>query len=407
MPHSFIEEFKTQYLAIHPPALESLIRLARGPESGILPKALVPDPGSYPCYLQKQGSTAVIAINGPISCSLYYFGTNIQVITRDFLVALHDKEIETIVLHISSPGGVLTGVAEFARMVYLARGRKKIVGYAQGICASAALWIYSACGIRITDSMALLGSVGVMFQFEDNSEYLENQGIRTYTVVSRQSPKKTLSPASPEGKAAFQKLADEMGDEFISSVALYTGVSAETVKNDFGQGFVMKGGDAVKAGMADEVGTMADVLNGTIMISNNQPKGEAMAKENESSQPAAEVKTETPAAEQTTTPPAAQDPNPKPAEQTPTGSPAQPPAAGGDDSGSVEQKIVVLAAANEKMLGLLEEVVGQNKTVTARIEELKKENETLRAENRKLGDLPDEPVTPKANGLSEGIERGY
>lgn len=397
MLNSFFDEFKTQYLAIHPPALESLNRLAIVPSRGVLPKALVPDPDSYPCYMQKQGSTAIIHINGYITYTSYWSGTNVQVAMRDFMAALADKDVKTIVLHVNSPGGVLTGIAEFARLIYSVRGQKRIVGYAQGMCASAALWLYAACEIRVTDVTSLMGSVGVMFQFEDDSEYYENMGVKTYTVVSEQSPKKGLSIASPEGKKAYRQLATEMCNEFISCVALYTGVSAETVQNDFGQGFLLTGDNAVKAGMADEVGTMADVLNGTLSIFETQPKGEAMAKEKETTQPKTEEGTETPKAEEKTETSAAKEGKEK-TEQ----SAAE--AASGD---KLEQKVNDILDQNTKMLGLVEKVVGQNKELKAENEDLQKEIETLKAENEKLGEEPDEGATPKANGLTDGIERGY
>ncbi len=108
------------------------------------------------------------------------------------------------------------------------------VGYAQGMCASAGFWIFAACGICVADKTALLGSIGVVFRFEDDSEAMENRGYKQYVITSKQSPLKNISPVDPKGEKAYQGLADELAAEFIDNVALYRNVTAEAVESDFG-----------------------------------------------------------------------------------------------------------------------------------------------------------------------------
>lgn len=391
--HKSIEKtFGAETWAILPSALDSIARLITNPKGDVNPHSLVPDNrAEWRSYKQVIGSTAIIHINGPIFYNILYFGTNLQIATRDFLEALADKSIKQIILHINSPGGILAGVREFAQMVFASRGKKKIIGYAQGMCASAACWIFSACGFCIADPTALLGSIGVMFQFEDDSEYYENMGVKTYTVISDQSPKKNISPADPEGKKEYQALANSLAAEFISDVAMFRNVSTQVVESDFGQGFVMPGDKAVKAGMADEVGTIQDLLEGRILLT--QPKGEGMGKENKTEATAEIENTEGSAASENT-----DTEKPKGGKEN-----TETPSADADIGKKVDQ----LITQNAKMLSAVEKLTAENKDLKAKNEELQSENADLKAENEELAEQPDEGETPRANGMSDSVDRGW
>lgn len=78
--------------------------------------------------------------------------------------------------------------------------------------------------------------------------------------VNARSPNKRPDPNTPAGRDAIQGWIDDLGDEFIRFVAESRGVSFEKVVEDFGQGFVMIGKRALKAGMVDALGIEGEVV---------------------------------------------------------------------------------------------------------------------------------------------------
>lgn len=204
--------------------------------------------------VQVRDGVALVPVMGPIFRHSNLFtewsgGATIETLSRDFATALNAPGVRAIVLHIDSPGGEITGVAQFAAQVYAARGTKPVVAYVDGLGASAAYWIGSAAGEMVLDQTALVGSIGVV-------QAMPNPAARTardIEIVSSQSPNKRVDVTTERGRATIQATVDELADIFITAVALHRNVSAETVVSDFGEGGVLVGRSAVAAGMADRV----------------------------------------------------------------------------------------------------------------------------------------------------------
>ncbi len=215
--------------------------------------------------IHMRDGVAVISVMGPIFPRADFFAnisgaTNIETLGLRFGEALAAPDVRGIVLHIDSPGGQITGVHEFAEQVFAARNIKPVVAYISGAGASAAYWIASAAGRVVADATAVLGSIGVVAAWTDEKEARRSQGLTDYEVVSSQSPNKRLDPASMEGRDALQRLLDATADIFIADVARNRGCDAARVTAQFGRGGVMLAADAVKAGMADAVGSLENVI---------------------------------------------------------------------------------------------------------------------------------------------------
>ena len=251
--------------AITPDGLELILgiaqRSAKDPQAVLSTPAVRRDSGNV---LMRDG-VAVISIMGPIFSRADIFteicgATCVETIALRFGEALAAADVKGIVLHIDSPGGQITGVHELAGQVFAARGIKPVVAYASGLCASAAYWIASAAQRIVADETAYLGSIGVVSTWTDDKEARQSKGLRDYEVVSSQSPNKRLDPASVEGLAAWQRLLDSTADIFIGDVARNRNKRPETVTDQFGQGGVMLAAEAVKVGMADEIGSLEGVI---------------------------------------------------------------------------------------------------------------------------------------------------
>lgn len=208
---------------------------------------------------------AVIPITGPIFRYANMFSeisgaTSTQVLATDIQAALENKFVRGIVLDINSPGGEATGINELGNLIRAARGVKPIKAYAGGLMASAAYWLGSAADEIIVDETAMLGSIGVLMSYLDTSERDAKAGVRRVEIVSSVSPDKRVDPSTEDGRAKVQHVVDGLAELFVGAVASNRSVSTEKVLSDFGRGGVLIGRAAVKAGMADRIGSLETVI---------------------------------------------------------------------------------------------------------------------------------------------------
>lgn len=187
--------------------------------------------------------------------------TAYEQLEKDVEAAVSDADVDAIVLLIDSPGGEVTGVAEFAKKLRALAEKKPIIAYGIGSICSAAYWIASACNEIIISPTSSVGSIGCVMEWSDAKVARERAGITDYQIVSSQSPDKRLDAATDEGRAALQKHVDSLAQIFIDAVADFRAVPAATVAQDFGKGGVFVGQEAVTAGLADHVGSLDEVIS--------------------------------------------------------------------------------------------------------------------------------------------------
>lgn len=213
----------------------------------------------------REGGVAVIPVTGPVFRYANLFtaisgATSTQVLASDIQAALDNPYVKAIVLEFDTPGGVATGIGELADLIAAGRARKPIKAYVDGMAASAGYWLASACTEIVTSETGIVGSIGVVMSYMDTRERDAKAGVKAVEIVSSQSPDKRIDPASDEGRAKVQAMVDALADVFVSAVAKNRGVKPATVLSDFGQGGVLVGKDAVKAGMADRIGSLESVI---------------------------------------------------------------------------------------------------------------------------------------------------
>ena len=251
--------------AIKPDALEKIISIANRSYSDPNLVAAIKSEQSLSIESTDNSEIAVIDIFGPIFTRADLFSdisgaASLDSLERRVDEALYDDSILAIVLRIDSPGGEVTGTHEFANYLDEACEIKPIVAYVQGMACSAAYWIASATSHIYVDKTAILGSIGVVAAWTDDSLARSAAGLTDYEVVSSQSPKKRLDPTKDDGRAELQIQLDGLADIFIDDVAAFRDVSRETVLSDFGQGATFLANDAIKIGMADEISNLRDVV---------------------------------------------------------------------------------------------------------------------------------------------------
>lgn len=205
-----------------------------------------------------QGRPGVIAINGPIIPRATWFSgasgaASIDNLTAQLKEAEADADVDRIVLVIDSPGGAVTGVADFAHNVR--NCPKPVTAYVIGMAASAAYWIASAADQIVIAPTALTGGIGTVLTVANDDEESD-----TLMFVSSQTPRKRESVKTDEGRAALQEIVDGLAATFLEQVAMYRGLKLEHVTNNFGRGAMLLAAKAVEVGMVDCVSTLQDVL---------------------------------------------------------------------------------------------------------------------------------------------------
>lgn len=214
----------------------------------------------------REGSVAVIDVNGRIAKRMDFFtevcygGTSTETLLKDFQTCLENPNVSSIVFNIDSPGGEAFGINELAGHIYAARGKKPMKAYISGLGCSGAYWIAAAADEIITDKSAFLGSIGVVSVWIDDTEAYKMLGFDKKVVVSSNAPKKRLDLNKAEDMAEFKAELDAMEKTFHQFVMKGRGKTREQVINDFNQGGVLSGDQAVKAGMADRVGNLEQVI---------------------------------------------------------------------------------------------------------------------------------------------------
>jgi len=211
---------------------------------------------------------AILPIEGVLSKRMSLLhdvsgGTSTEKMAAQFEAAMQDPQVNSIVLHVDSPGGAVDGTKAFADQVFQARGQKPITAYVDGLAASAAYWIASAADkVFIKDTTAMIGSIGVVATHIDQSQADAKEGI-TVTEITAGKFKRADSqhaPLTKEGRGMIQDRVDALYEIFVSDVARNRGVSVDTVLSDMADGRVFIGMDAVERGLVDGVSSLTGVM---------------------------------------------------------------------------------------------------------------------------------------------------
>lgn len=261
-------------LALDPVAAHALLTdMAGHLDRGELPatEALQTRPGQHldaRGIANQRGDAAVIAVIGYLSrydgwLTRFLGGTPIDALSLALTDALNNPAIRRIIMSFDSPGGEITGIHAMAESIRAANRKKPVTAYVGGQCASAAYWLASAAGRIVVDETATLGSIGVVMSTQDTRKRDEAAGVRRIEIVSGQSPDKRLDATTDPGRAKLQAHVDTLADVFIADVARFRGTTADKVKRDFGRGGMVVGKAAIRAGMADSIGSLEGLIAGT------------------------------------------------------------------------------------------------------------------------------------------------
>jgi len=221
-----------------------------------------------------EGSVAFIPIKGVMMKEDGYSHYGTESIGSVLMEAGRHKNIKSIVLEIDSGGGSVDSVAPMADSIRRAQESKPVVAWAD-LAASAAYWAASEANLIIAsnDISSEFGSIGVMMSFIDARPVWEKEGYKFHKIYAPESDHKNL---------AFEKAL--LGDyemiktEELSPLARKFQMAVRENRKgkvDITQKGILNGKmyyarDAVKVGLADEIGNREYAIKRAVELASKQ-----------------------------------------------------------------------------------------------------------------------------------------
>ncbi|HEY3244267.1 MAG TPA: signal peptide peptidase SppA [Phycisphaerae bacterium] len=178
--------------------------------------------------------------------------------------ARHDSAVKAVVLRINSPGGAVT--ASELMHDEIVRFRKDtgrpVVAALMDVAASGAYYIACACDDIVAQRSSVTGSIGVIMQMFDLTGTLNKIGARSEAITSGPnkaagSPFETMTP---EQRALFQTMVDEMYNQFVDVVSAGRPKLTRERIVELADGRVYTAGQALQNGLIDRIATMHDTI---------------------------------------------------------------------------------------------------------------------------------------------------
>jgi signal peptide peptidase SppA len=180
---------------------------------------------------------------------------------RAVRAACADDEVGSILLILDSPGGTIAGTAELAADVGAAAKVKPVFGLAEDMCCSACYWVGAQCSELLTQSSAMVGSIGTYGVVYDQSAAAAQEGVKVH-VIRAGDMKGVGTPGTEVTTQQLLELQNEinsLNDVFLSGIASGREMPLDKVK-ELATGQVWIGQQAVDAGLADGVASIDQAM---------------------------------------------------------------------------------------------------------------------------------------------------
>lgn len=127
------------------------------------------------------------------------------------LERLGRSNARAVIVHVNSPGGTVAGSEQLHQALLELKTKKPVVVVVDGLAASGGYIAAMASDHIVAQQSALIGSIGVIFQYPNVGELLKTIGVKVEEVKS--SPLKAapngFEPTSPEARAAIEALVKD------------------------------------------------------------------------------------------------------------------------------------------------------------------------------------------------------
>jgi protease IV len=208
--------------------------------------------------------TALIEIRGEI-------GAGNETDAEDVLDALReafeDEGAKAVVLRVNSPGGSPVHAGLINDEIKRLKGKhdKPVYAVVQDSCASAAYYIAVAADRIYVDKASIVGSIGVLMDGFGFTGIMDKLGVerRLLTAGENKGMLDPFSPLNKTQKAHAQAMLDQIHRQFIAVVREGRGERLKETPEIF-SGLFWTGEQAVKMGLADELGSLGTVARDVV-----------------------------------------------------------------------------------------------------------------------------------------------
>jgi protease-4 len=176
--------------------------------------------------------------------------------------------VEAIVLRVNSPGGTPAAAQEIIRDLDYAKSKKPVV-VSMGDMATSAAYQVSVHADRIyANPDTFTAGVGVIWRFSDISRWMEREGYNVSVIKSGE--KKDMGsmsrPISMEEQDYARKIVNDSFEELMADVLSQRMIA----RSDIEDARVIRGADALKINIVDELGNLNDAIEGAKKIAKNR-----------------------------------------------------------------------------------------------------------------------------------------
>jgi protease-4 len=162
---------------------------------------------------------------------------------------------KAVLIVIDSPGGTVTGSEQLFKSLRKLSEKKTVVAVVEGSAASGAYIAAIGTERIFAPRSAIIGSIGVIFQYPNFHQLLQKIGVDVESIKS--SPLKAspngLEPTSPEAKAAVAALVTDSYDWFKGLVQERRALDKATLAK-VSDGRVFTAAQALPLKLIDEIG---------------------------------------------------------------------------------------------------------------------------------------------------------
>lgn len=170
--------------------------------------------------------------------------------------AEQDESVNAILLEVSSPGGMVTGLSETAARI--SESTKPVVAFTDDLAASAGYYLACSANSFYATQSAQVGCIGTLMTWLDVSKAYEMQGVKRELVASGKY-KGMLMPGIPltdDQRELLETEVDELATEFKNHVIAQRG----DVDEIHMEGQTLWGLAARDANLIDETGSFEEAL---------------------------------------------------------------------------------------------------------------------------------------------------
>lgn len=214
-------------------------------------------PGRSSINEAKPGSIAVINLSGPLMKRDQFCGPEgTATVGRHIQEADRNPNISAIILQVDSPGGTVDGTETLANIIK--NTQKPVIGYVDGMAASAAMWIVSSCDeVIASGNTDMIGSIGTMISFADMKPAFEKAGIKFHEIMASDSFNKNvelMEALKGNYKPMQDNILNPTNKVFTNAIRVNREGKLDKENEEVLTGKIYTSKQALKVGLIDSIG---------------------------------------------------------------------------------------------------------------------------------------------------------